>query len=67
VETEKLFYGGIGYSAGVPINSLGNFRLGLYCTTSADGSIDLERDEPTTMLTGNIDVLSNNQLLRTGV
>ena len=32
VETEKPFYGGIGYSAGVPINSLGDFRLGLYCT-----------------------------------
>ena len=61
------FYGGVGYSADVPINSIGNFRLGLYGATSAGGTIDLERDEPTTMLTGNIDVLSNNQLLRTGV
>ena len=59
------FFGGVGIAKGVPVTSLRDFQIELFCVENKGGSIDFT-EEPTTTLTGDLEFLPNGQLRRTG-
>ena len=59
------FFGGVGIAKGVPIKSLDDFSIKLFCVENKGGTVDFTK-QPTTTLTGDIEILPNGQLRRTG-
>ncbi len=59
------YFGGVAVARDVPADSLDDFSLGLYCIEESGGSIDFTKS-PNSILTGDIDVQPNGQLIRTG-
>ncbi len=59
------FFGGVAVARDVPADSLDDFSLELYCTEESGGSIDFTKN-PDSILTGDIDIQPNGQLIRTG-
>ena len=59
------FFGGVGIAKGVPIKSLDEFSIELFCVENKGGTVDFTK-QPTTTLTGDIEILPNGQLRRTG-
>ena len=59
------FFGGVGIAKGVPVKSLDDFSIELFCVENKGGTVDFTK-QPTTTLTGDIEILPNGQLRRTG-
>lgn len=59
------FFGGVAVARDVPADSLDDFSLELYCIEESGGSIDFTKS-PSSILTGDVQVLPNGQLIRTG-
>ena len=57
--------GGVAIANGVPRDSIDNFQFKLYCLQPGETEIDYNKD-PTTYLPGDIEVLQDGSLRRTG-
>ena len=59
------FNTGVGTAKNIPVDSLDAFKIGLYCLQEGETEIDFD-DDPTTYLTGDIELLPGGGILRTG-
>jgi len=59
------FNTGVGIAKNVPVDSLDDFKIALYCLQEGETVIDLD-DDPTTYLTGDIELLPGGGIRRTG-
>ena len=59
------FNTGVGIAKSVPVDSLDDFKIALYCLQEGETEIDFD-DDPTTYLTGNIELLPGGGIRRTG-